>query len=180
MSSDNFQVRLKSILYADLDIIGIAETHFTEHNVIKLPGYTWFGQNRKELHRNARKGSGGIGFLINQRFTQCFNVSVLDVTTEGIMWLKPKSKLDIRCIIMCVCYLPPENSTRRFQQKISWIKCYVNPANIVMIVMFCTSVEILTLVAVINLILLKGWIMLKIVKYWITLKTNMVRYSVTS
>ena len=28
------------------------------------------------------------------------------------MWLKAEMKVNLMCIIMCVCYLPPINSTR--------------------------------------------------------------------
>ena len=42
-----------------------------------------------------------------------FNVTILDDTCEGILWLKLQrndDENDSFCI--CVCYLPPENSTR--------------------------------------------------------------------
>lgn len=75
--------------------------------------YRWCGQNRKSLHVNARVGSGGVGFLVRDDVINMFDVSILDDEYEGILWLKLQSienKDDCFCI--CVCYLPPENSTR--------------------------------------------------------------------
>ena len=42
-----------------------------------------------------------------------FNVTVLDDTYEGILWLKLQ-RIDNEgdCFCIGVCYLPPENSTR--------------------------------------------------------------------
>ena len=43
-----------------------------------------------------------------------FDVSVLDDRNEGILWLKFSHKSKSLCIVPCVCYLPPENSSRYF------------------------------------------------------------------
>lgn len=59
------------------------------------------------------KMPGQVGFLIKNVICNEFNISVLDCSFEGIMWLKMYRKSD-NCVIMpCVCYLPPENSSRR-------------------------------------------------------------------
>ena len=42
-----------------------------------------------------------------------FDISVLDDTTEGILWLQFRHKSDNFTLLPCVCYLPPENSSRR-------------------------------------------------------------------
>ena len=39
-------------------------------------------------------------------------MSVLDDSCEGILWLKLCHKSSKLCILPCVCYLPPENSSR--------------------------------------------------------------------
>ena len=41
-------------------------------------------------------------------------MSVLDKSFEGILWLKLVHKLDKQVFLPCVCYLPPENSSRQF------------------------------------------------------------------
>jgi len=37
-------------------------------DVLNINGYTckWFGYNRQEIHKNAKRGSGGVGFLIKK------------------------------------------------------------------------------------------------------------------
>ena len=44
-------------------VLGVAETHLTGTQVINIPGFQWFGQNRIEINRRAPAGSGGIGFF---------------------------------------------------------------------------------------------------------------------
>ena len=43
-----------------------------------------------------------------------FDVKVLDDSFEGILWLKLRHKSSSLCILPCVCYLPPEISSRAF------------------------------------------------------------------
>jgi hypothetical protein len=79
-----------------------------------LDNYTFIGNNRTKLHINAKKGSGGVAFLLSNELLKDFNVSVIDNDNEGILWIKLKCKNNFyENIIACVCYLPPENSTRR-------------------------------------------------------------------
>jgi len=63
------------------------------------------------IHRNARKGSGGEGFFIKDEILYDFTVSVLNNSQEDILWLKLEHKYENVCLIPCVCYLPPENSS---------------------------------------------------------------------
>jgi len=41
-----------------------------------------------------------------------FDISILDASVEGILWLKLVHKLEHTVVLRCVCYLPPENSSR--------------------------------------------------------------------
>ena len=77
-----------------------------------MPGYTWFGQNRLNIHVNAKCGSGGIGFLIENTFASNYNIQVLDKSHEGILWINFKHILTGSSFNLCVCYLPPEGSSR--------------------------------------------------------------------
>ena len=97
----------------NLDIICIAETHLTGSNFLHFPGYRWIGSNRKGLHVRARTGSGGVGFFIKERILSAFNIEILDSEFEGILWLKMTNHLSNLSIYPCVCYLPPENSSRQ-------------------------------------------------------------------
>ena len=106
-------MRSPCINFADLQIIGLVQTHLTGNNDIILDGYRWFGNNRKSLHVNAKVGSGGVGFLVRNDILDSFNVSVLDDEYESILWLKLQSTESTNdCFCICVCDLPPENSTR--------------------------------------------------------------------
>ena len=91
-----------------------AETHPTDNNILELDGYHWVGNNRKVLHKNARNGSVGVGFFILNDLFLNFDVSVLDDSNEGILWLKLSHKSRYVCILPCVCFLPPENVSRFF------------------------------------------------------------------
>ena len=114
-STDNNILRSSCVINSSIDIIGtcIAETHLLGRNILHLDGYTWFGYNRTNIHRNARTGSGGVGFFVKNEIFVDFNVSVLKESYEGILWLKLVHKTENSTLLPCVCYLPPENSSRR-------------------------------------------------------------------
>ena len=111
--TDNYNIRSLCVHELKLHIIGIAETHLTDNNSLYLEGYQWFGNNRKNIHVRAKTGSGGVGFFIKADLLNYFNVSILDDTSEGVLWLKLDHKFENVSLIPCVCYLPPENSSRR-------------------------------------------------------------------
>ncbi len=96
----------------DLDILGLAETHLVGESVLDIDGYRWYGHNRTKLHVRARAGSGGVGFLVKNELHEGYDIGVLDNEYEGILWLKLRNKLDNSAICACVCYVPPEHSTR--------------------------------------------------------------------
>ena len=104
-------MRVNAILAADIQIIGLAETHLKLNRTISIKGFTWYGLNRDVSHKQAKRSSGGIGFLVRDDITAEYEVSTLDATYEGILWIQLHSKAGNR-INACVCYLPPENSTR--------------------------------------------------------------------
>ena len=106
------QLKKKFISSLNFDIIGIAETHLLNNDCITLNDYSWFGNNRKFIHRNARHGSGGVGFLVHDRILNDFYVTILNDNFDGILWLELQHKRDNFCLLPCVCYLPPENSSR--------------------------------------------------------------------
>ena len=54
----------------------------------------------------------GLGFFIKKTLLNDFDVSMLDGTYEGILWLKLIFKQGGDSIVCCACYLPPINSTR--------------------------------------------------------------------
>ena len=64
--SSNFRTNITN--YSNLDILAICETFLKQNQCINIDGYTFVGQNREHLHPNAKRGSGGIGFLIKTHF----------------------------------------------------------------------------------------------------------------
>ena len=52
-------MRYNSVSDVNLEIIG---TYLKNVDVLKMNGYKWFGNNRQDLHNNAKRGSGGVGF----------------------------------------------------------------------------------------------------------------------
>ena len=97
-----------------LDLIGLAVTHLIGNSKVKMSGYAWFGQNRTSLHFRAKKGSGGVGFLVrNSLFNQFYiHVNVWEDSYEDILWLELKDKQNSQILRVCVCYLVLEISTR--------------------------------------------------------------------
>lgn len=110
--SENYQLRKDCVNDLELDIIGLAETHLIGNSNINVEGYSWFGQNRRSLHFRARKGSGGVGFLIKNTLFKTFDIRICDDLYEGILWLELINKDTKENIKACVCYLVPEFSTR--------------------------------------------------------------------
>ena len=110
--SDNYLLRLRSLEFCDLDVIGIAETHLKDSQTLLVPGYSWFNHQRKEIHRKAWSGSGGVGFLVKTSLFDMFDVTVLDKDVDGILWLKFSARHATYTFCTCVCYLPPQRSSR--------------------------------------------------------------------
>lgn len=92
--------------------MGVAETKLKGDDQLQIPGFSWIGQNRTELHVRATTGSGGVGLLIADGVTTDFTASVLDSSTEGILWVKLSHRVENFSICVAVCYLPPEYTTR--------------------------------------------------------------------
>jgi hypothetical protein len=63
------------------------------------------------MHVNARIGSGGVGMFVRQSFLAKYKATVIDDSTEDVLWVKfSDGRSEDICV--CVCYLPPSNSTR--------------------------------------------------------------------
>jgi exonuclease III len=97
----------------NFDILGLAETHLLCNEVIDLPGYIFLGNNKKSIHVNARKGSGGVAFLFREELSNIYNITTADDQNDGILWICFQEKLSNIKFYACVCYLPPINSSRQ-------------------------------------------------------------------
>ena len=104
------EIKEQFIRHLNLGIIAAADTHLVVDNKININDFDWFGQNRRNFHRNARCGSGGVGVLVKKELFKKFNIDILDSTFEGIIWLKFECKQTRFCFSTCACYLPSETS----------------------------------------------------------------------
>ncbi|CAG2243151.1 unnamed protein product [Mytilus edulis] len=100
------------------DSQSIAETYLKEDEVLIVNGFKWFGHNRNVIHKNAKCGSGGVGFLIKDYLTEIFDIGILDQSFEGILWLYLHHRLSNFRFNICVCYLPPDHSTRQVDKEL--------------------------------------------------------------
>ena len=106
VGSDKLKSRIECINIAKLNIIGIAETHLKHGDEVESDDYLWFGQNRRDKRKGAWSGSGGVGFFVDKQIAENFNIQILDVSHEGIMWIQLTSLVeDSIKLAFCVCYL---------------------------------------------------------------------------
>ena len=97
----------------DLDIICVCETFLIGDECINIEGFHWIGNNRKIISCRALRGSGGVGILIRDSLADNYSVSVLDSDAEGILWVQFTGINHLsEDFSLCVCYLPPSNSSR--------------------------------------------------------------------
>ena len=110
---DSREIRANIISYYNADVYGLCETHLRKTDKIQIKGYSWFGHNRLNVPASALRGSGGVGFLIKDTVLDKYNLKLLDSHFEGILWIELRDKKNLLPrILLCVAYLPPENSSR--------------------------------------------------------------------
>lgn len=75
-----------------------------------MEGYNWFGFNRTERHRNAQKGSGGVGLLVKDSLVLSYEITVIDKSLDDIFGVVFNHKYTDYSFAVFSCYLAPENS----------------------------------------------------------------------
>ena len=94
-------------------MFSLCETFLTENKVIDVEGYVWFGHNRRDIDKNATRGSGGVGILIKNEICNHYYVDQLNSSLDGILWLKLRNKhTEFDEVMICTCYCPPPSSSR--------------------------------------------------------------------
>ena len=68
----------------------------------------WFGRNR----RKAVRGSGGVKVLIREEVLKEYAVEVLDSDVEDVLWVRLSKDQEEEPVVLAVCYIPPESSSR--------------------------------------------------------------------
>lgn len=76
--------------------------------ILTVENYVWFGNNRKNLHKHAWSGSGGVGCLVHKWLFNYFDVNVHNDSIEDILWICLKDKCTSKSFYVCICYLPPK------------------------------------------------------------------------
>ena len=86
-----------------------------------VEGYRWFGCNRRTLHRKAVRGSGGVGVVIREELLKEYAVEGLDSDVDDVMWLRLSNEEEEEgSVVLAVCYLPPETSSRGMGGEETW------------------------------------------------------------
>ena len=93
----------------DPDIVCLTETHLKGAEVISLSSFDYVVSNRVEK-RKCRKGSGGIGIMINRRLKVEFEYAVCFQFEDTILGVEFKNKYNNEQIVLFCVYLPPEGS----------------------------------------------------------------------
>ena len=83
---------MKLVDYYESDIFVIPETKLKKDQVINVPGYRFFGNNRNPMSHRVKFGSGGIAVLLSDYFMCNFDVIRIDKQHEGILSLLVEHK----------------------------------------------------------------------------------------
>ena len=75
------------------DIFMLCETHRRYDEVLEIPGFTFIGNNRDFLHKNACAGSGGVAILVSDSMMNKYTVDCVDANCEGMLAVKLINKL---------------------------------------------------------------------------------------
>ena len=84
----DLDIRSEVIDFYKPDIMALVETCLKGDEEVVVEGYKWFGHNRKHLHRNAVRGSGGVGVLVREEVLKHYQVEILDAEVEDMLWVK--------------------------------------------------------------------------------------------
>ena len=89
----------------------ISETWFVNSRQhYQVPNYAFFVLNRKDKHKNAPSGSGGVGLLVHQRILNNYQIVEIVNSFEGQLAIVMKHRNIDYSICIASLYLPPDNS----------------------------------------------------------------------
>ena len=103
----NGDLRCNIISLTNIDVVMISETHLKDNDLISIPDFTWFGFNRRGIHKKARKASGGVGIFVRDSLFRHFNVNIVDQSMQGIIGIELVNKATDYIVRLYSCYLPP-------------------------------------------------------------------------
>ena len=59
-----------------------------------------------------KRGSGGVGMLIREEVLKHYQVEILEAEIEDMLWVKLNQGEEEERLVLAVCYVPPESSSR--------------------------------------------------------------------
>ena len=105
-TSENSKPWEQCIKKLNPDIILVIETKLKQGQTISLEGYVLEIQLK-----TAKCGSGGAGIFVKVDLPKEYELRELDINMEGLYFVSfIIVQLDI-ILVLCPCYLPPENSS---------------------------------------------------------------------
>lgn len=112
--SENKLFREQTLINLECDIFCVVETFLKNKETLSVDGYTYYTHNRANIHKKAKRGSGGVGVFIRNELKNFFSVSILDDSVEDVLWIKFSSLENVQSdnIVLCIAYLPPSDSVR--------------------------------------------------------------------
>ncbi len=121
----NSESRKSVLKHYDCDIICLTETHLDNNREksIELKNYKWFPHSRLTRHVRAAINHGGVGLLVKENILNDFNLSVLDMSLDGLLSVEFTHKQSEFNFVVLICYVPPEGSP--WSQNISDFYAYL-------------------------------------------------------
>ena len=92
------------------DICCITETHLENNKSIHIDTYTSVNNNRTKKHFNASITHGGTCMLIKNSLLQEYTLTIMEKDIDRLVILRLEHKISKYCVIVCGCYIGPENS----------------------------------------------------------------------
>ncbi len=75
-----------------------------------MTGYQWFPHSRLLKNVRAKRYDGGVGLLVKDNIAECFSISILDKSIDGLLTVGFSSKSTNFSFVIFIVYLPPEGS----------------------------------------------------------------------
>ena len=86
--NDEYDMRSAVIGFYSPDVVAVGVSWLKGEDEAVVEGYKWFGNNRKHLHKNAVRGSGGVGILVKDEVLKHCTVGILDTSVEDVLWVQ--------------------------------------------------------------------------------------------
>ena len=110
--NDEYDMRLAVIGFYSPDVVCVVESWLKREDEAVVEGYKWFWNDRKHLHKNAVRESGGVGILVENEVLKPCMVGILNTSVEDVLLVQFSWGSEEQALVLAVCYVPPESSSR--------------------------------------------------------------------